>query len=116
MKFQVDMWNNFCRVFELPENYPQDFCFDGGLPVNFQMVDWFDPVQGVGRAVVTKEVWEETIGAIEVEEVNGDELAAILIPFLQRKQYVKPKRVYIILCEFGAVFLFSKEEPCVSKL
>lgn len=110
MKFNVDNWNNFCRVFELPESYPSDFCFGGGPRVNFKMVDWFNPVPEVGTAGCSKEVWEREVGEIEITEVDGDELAGKVISFLQQKRYVKPGREYMVLCDFGAVFRFSPVE------
>lgn len=92
MKYQVDGRNNFCRVFQLPEEYPEGFCFDGGQLIPFQMVDWFNPVSGI-----------ET----ETKEVSHDELQESLIPFLEKKQYIKPGRKYLILCDFGAAIQFS---------
>ena len=61
MRYKVDGWNNFCRVFELPAEYPEDFCFGGGHPVSIQMVDWFNPVPDVSMAGCSKEVWEEEV-------------------------------------------------------
>ena len=50
MKYTIDIWNNFCRVFMLPEKYCNDFCFNGGHPTNFQMIDWFCPTD-MGQAL-----------------------------------------------------------------
>lgn len=110
MKYQVDGWNNFCRVFELPLDYPRDFCFGGGHPVNFQMVDWFNPVSGIGQPAVSKDVWQKEVGEIEVVETTEDDLRASLIPFLSEKKYVKPDRSYLVLCDFGAAIRFCKVE------
>jgi hypothetical protein len=107
MKYEVDGWNNFCRVFELPENYPSDFCFGGGHPVSFQMVDWFNPVPGIGQPGISKEEWREKLGEIEVKEITTEELRESLIPWLLEKSYVKPGREYLVLCDFGAVLQFS---------
>lgn len=107
MKYEVDGWNNFCRVFELPEKYPNDYCFGGGHPVNFQMVDWFQPVAGIGNPAVSKEVWRENVGKIEIKKVSLDELQESLVPWLMEKQYVKPGRDYLVLCDFGATLRFS---------
>ena len=96
MKYQVDGWNNFCRVFELPEDYPEGFCFCGGFPVNFQMVDWFNPVSDIGHPAVSKDVWREEFGEIEVKEITLDELRDNLFPWLIKKQYIKQSRLYLI--------------------
>lgn len=108
MKYTVDPWNNFCMVFELPEEYPSDFCFGGGHPVNFQMVDWFNPVPGVFQAGVSKEQFEREVGPIaeHAKEIDIDEFAAQLVPFLEEKRYAKPGREYLVLCDFGAAIRF----------
>lgn len=108
-EFEVDGWNNFCRVFELPEAYPKDFCFGGGLRVNFQLVDWFYPVSqsDVPIAAVSKEVWRTEVGGIETKTISLDELADTLIPFLLEKKYVKRGRDYLVLMDFGGALRFS---------
>ncbi len=108
MKYIVDPWNNFCRVFELPEEYPKEYCFNGGHPVNFQLVDWFYPTT-VPQAAVSKEEWELKVGPIKEQEVgiNHEELAAELTPFLKEKVYTKPERQYLVICDFGMAFTFS---------
>ena len=108
MEFQVDGWNNFCRVFELPEDYPRGFCTGGGNPVNFQMVDWFNAIPGLASPACTKEVWEKEVGPIETKPITLDELESFLIPFLEGKIYVKPGREYLVICNFGACFTFTK--------
>lgn len=107
MNFEVDGWNNFCRVFELPNRYPEGFCFNGGRPVNFQLVDWFNPVPDIGQPAVSKEVWREKVGDIEIKTISIDELKNSLVPFLKDKAYVNTGRDYLVLCDFGASFTFS---------
>jgi len=96
MKYKVDGWNNFCRVFELPSQMPDGFCFAGGIATTFQMVDWFNPVSGIPTAGCKK--------------LNHDELIAELLPWLQKKTYLKPDRTYLVLCDFGMSFQFKKEQ------
>lgn len=106
-KHKVDGWNNFCRVFELPERFPSDFCFGGGIPVNFQMVDWFNPVPELGNPAVSKEEWIEKVGDIEIKKIDVDKLEESLLPFIQKKMYIKPNRKYLIIYNFGASTIFS---------
>ncbi len=106
MKYKVDGWNNFCRVFELPEKYPKDYCFNGGYPVSFQMVDWFNPVPGIGQPAVSKEVWREKVGKIETKEIIISELHETLVPWVKEKIYIKTGRKYLIICDFGAAIQF----------
>ena len=110
MKYSVDGWNNFCRVFELPERFSSAFCFGGGIPTNFQMVDWFNPVCELGQPAVSKEVWREKVGEIKTIEIDSDVLSEQLISFLQQKIYLKPNRKYIVICDFGMCCSFKKED------
>jgi len=107
MKYNVDGWNNFCRVFELPMEYPRGYCFGGGLPVNFQMIDWFNPVPEIDNPAVSKEVWREKVGEIKQKEVSLNWLYENLVPWLSEKDYVKPDREYLVLCDFGATIRFQ---------
>jgi len=108
MKYKVDGWNNFCRVFELPEEFSTDFCFGGGINTNFKMIDWFYPVPNVPQIAVSKEVWEKEVGPIESVEVDIEELEKSIIPFLKQKTYTKPNRQYLILYSFGGSTVFTK--------
>jgi len=85
--------NNFCRVFELPESYPEGFCFGGGKLVQFKMVDWFYPIPSGDIIFKQIKTWEE----YELE----------MKPFLQDKVYVKPGRKYILITKFDKCFLFE---------
>lgn len=107
MKYTVDGWNNFCRVFELPERFSSNFCFGGGIPTNFSMVDWFNPIPDVGQPTVSKEVWRERVGEIPVKKITHEELFSFLVPWLRQKAYIKPHRKYLIICDFGACFMFE---------
>lgn len=105
--YEVNGWNNFCRVFELPEEYPSDYCHDGGHRVNFQLVDWFYPVPGISQAAISKKEWREEVGEIETKEVTTDELKQKLVPWLQNKRYMKADREYLVICDFGVSFTFK---------
>ena len=89
--------NNFCRVFELPERYPEGFCFGGGRPVQMQMVDWFRPwpIEGRPFGGVAPETWGEVV--------------EMLRPWLMQKNYVKPGRRYILVTDFGEALVFGHD-------
>jgi len=110
--FHVTGWTNFCRVFELPDEkeYPKGYCFGGGIPVQMIMVDWFNPVEGVGQPGVSKEVWIEKFKNLDGMErtITMKELKESLKPFLLKKNYVKMGKKYLVLCNFGAAFTFKK--------
>jgi hypothetical protein len=86
--------NNFCRVFELPNTYPQAYCFGGGQPVNFQMVDWFNPIPD-------DDIYD---GKIK----KWKEYKDMLKEFLAIKTYVRPGRQYLLITDFGESFIFCK--------
>jgi len=85
MKVQTE--DNFCRVFELPEKYPSDYCFQGGHPVTIKMIDWFNPVQPGNE-------W-----SVETGESLCD--------FVLRKGYIKPGRKYLILTDFNIALVVT---------
>jgi len=84
--------NNFCRIFELPEEYPKGYCFGGGHAVVFKMVDWFYPIpqEDIDNNVVKP--WEEYV--------------VLLKDFLKDKNYVQSGRQYILITSFGESMLF----------
>lgn len=86
--------NNFGRVFELPEQYPEGFCFDGGKPVQMQMVDWFNP-------------WPSGMHFDEAVPDTWAEVSEMLRPWLMKKPYVKPGRRYILVTDFGESMMFG---------
>ena len=106
MTFTMDPWNNFCRVFEIPEEYPKGYLFGDGKPVNFQMVDWFN-TGNVPTAAVSKEVYLEEVGEYPTEEITHEELIAKMTPFLKEKTYTKEGRSYLVLCNFGAAVVIE---------
>lgn len=95
-KMEITEINNFCRIFELPIEYPSDFCFGGGHLVQFQMVDWFNPVPPTD--------FPNFGGTLK----KWDEYVPMLKEFLGDKNYVKSNRKYILITDFGESFLFGK--------
>ena len=85
---------NFCRVFELPNMYPQGFCFQGGKPVSFEMVDWFNPIPDDDICHKKVKPWEEYVDGIK--------------SFLKKKRYLKPNRKYLLITDFDESFIFEK--------
>lgn len=93
---ELDQWadQNFCRIFELPLQYPTDFCFGGGDPTTFKMVDWFNPIPTESTGL-RFDTWAEC-------EVG-------LREFLCKKNYVQPGRQYLCITDFGKSFIFTSE-------
>jgi len=108
--FLVDGWNNFCRVFQLPRQFPSSFCFGGGVPVQMIMVDWFDPVPDVARFGVTKEHYLEHHSELPTPKAKmREEIVDKLVPFISQKNYVKEGESYLVICDFGLSFVFGKD-------
>ena len=115
MNYQVNGFNNFCRVFQLPAEYPKGYCFGGGLPTTFVMVDWFNPVPGLPQWAISEKKYHELIESGELvddgshsKEIQAYELQKELTDFLKQKNYTKDGNTYLVITNFGMSFTFSK--------
>ena len=108
MEYKVDGWNNFCRVFQVPNEYPEGYLHNGGKNVNFLMVDWFNPLGLEGQPAVTKDVWLKEVGDYETVLISHKDLQEKLIDFLKNKVYVNDNCKYLFMADFGASFMFDK--------
>jgi len=99
MNFTVTSETNFCRIFQCPANYSEQFCFGGPIPHAFLMVDWFNAVPTGMPSVQEREY---------PFEITIQELHDLLVPWLKKKPYIRPGYTYLVLCDFGAAFTFSK--------
>lgn len=95
---KVNSDNNFIRIFRLPTEYPEGFCFNGGFPVNIQMVDWFNPVSPM-------ELWgdKEIKASGDEWENRQDDLAK----FIQSKTYAMayPDNEHLAITAWGGCFI-----------
>ena len=87
MKITQD--NNLMRIFRIPKDFPHDFCFGGGISVEFQMVDWFNP-------------WQK-IGVKSTEEMKAHK--ELIRDFTRGKVYFDSSYNYLALAEYGDAFL-----------
>lgn len=94
MIFVVTQITNFCRVFELPLKYPNDYCFSGGIPVELKMVDWFNPFP------------EVTIDTLL--QVDTELLYKVIGSFVLNKNYIVRGRWYLVIFDFKASIIVSK--------
>ena len=104
--YKIDGWNNFCRVFALPETFSSEFCPGGGIPINFQMVDWFCPISKLPQPTCSKEVWLEKVGKIKVIEKSEEELKD-LMKWIKSKNYYNPDVSYLVIFDFGASVIIT---------
>jgi len=90
--------NNFCRIFELPSEYPQRFCFGGGIDTTFKMVDWFNPIP-------VQDIWDDNVK-------TWDEYKPLILEWLTDKVYLKPNKKYLMITNFNETFIFNKDGLC----
>lgn len=105
MKYKVDGWNNFCRVFRLPEEFSPDFCFGGGIATNFQMVDWFQPCSGLDNVGCSREVWIVKVGPIKEKIVSLEDLEAQFKEYREGRKHIQPCK-HLVIFDFGASLIF----------
>ena len=98
-KFTVNKDNNFIRIFRLPQSMPSDFCFGGGHKVEFQLVDWFNPVCDP----------EEPLPAM-LEGHNLEELRGAIKAFIKPKIYFNPAFTFLAITDYGDSFLINQKE------
>ena len=84
---------NFCRVFEIPDNYPNEYCFGGGIPVEFKMVDWFNPIP-------VEDFWNNKIK-------KWKDYEPMIQEFLLKKNYIKSNDKYLVITAFDESFIFN---------
>lgn len=96
MKFVVTELNNFGRVFRMPFDYPSDFCFGGGHPIQVQLVDWFNPVPPDEGEYFVK--YPKTLEGEELEKLRDR-----LREWLKEKVYVKANvhQKFILVTDYG---------------
>jgi hypothetical protein len=80
--------NNFMRIFRVPIEFPSAFCFGGGIPIEFQMVDWFNPV--------TDEM---------MENFNVEEHKKMIRKMIRKKVYYNPNYKYLAITDYNDSFL-----------
>lgn len=91
--FKITERNNFCRVFKLPTTYPEEFCFGGGRPVIFIMVDWLNPIQ--------LDLKPEKLVSNSDMVVLRDELKE----YIKEKNYYDKASKYLIITDYNDSFL-----------
>nr|WP_061246627.1 hypothetical protein [Leptospira interrogans] len=90
---QITFETNFCRLFLLPEKYPEGFLFGGSKPVIFALTDWFNPV---------------SITAISKDEpIDWKSQTESLKEFIRNKSYIQKGRKYLLLTDFDEAIVID---------
>lgn len=90
--FRITSDTDFLRIFELPQVYPTDYLFDGGKPVSFLMLDWFQVFSGTSLPIA--------IGGEEYEKKKDEIIACI-----QEKPYYNSLSKYLVLTDWDDAFI-----------
>lgn len=105
--YEIDMWSNFCRVFKTPMEFPDGYCFNGPKPVDYKMVDSFNPYD-IGSPAVSKEMWVKEVGEIEIIKRTDSQVRKHLEEFLLQKFYIEEGVEYLVVCNFGCSFVIKR--------
>jgi len=101
---KVTYATNFLRVFRLPEKFPSDFCFGDGHPTNFQLVDWFNPFDQLELTNINSN--KEFNSASYEYQKHIEKLRT----FIKEKKYFNSAYTYMVLTDYGDVFLVNPEK------
>jgi len=116
MNKKVTGFNNFCRVFELPEKFSSEYCFGGGITTTFKMVDWFNPLP-LPQWAISEDQYKKLIESGDMEESPDhsaeytESTEADLIAFIQKKKYCINGRKYLVIFNFDHVLIFTCIKP-----
>jgi len=102
MKFKVTYATNFMRILKLPDEFPSDYCFDGGHLIGVRLVDWFNPFP-------QDELWAGESKELDSADPQYSEHVEKIKEFVKGKRYFEPKHTYVALTDYGDVFVINPE-------
>ena len=103
MEYEITGATNFLRVFRLPQEFPSEYCFGGGHPATFVLVDWFN-------AFPPTDFWEEKVKKFNSSDSEYTKRIEELKNFIKGKKYFVPIHTYMVLTDYGDVFLVNPEK------
>ena len=94
---------NFLRVFKVPDKLTADYFFGGKeYPAVFKIVDWFN--------AISPENFQKAQTTINQSADEYTEWVETVRNFIKGKQYFNPKFTYMVLTDYGAVFIVNPEK------
>lgn len=84
---------NFIRIFRLPDALSSEYCFAGGIPTTFTMVDWFNPVPPNDM--------NDDFDAVKHRELIRE--------FVRKKPYYQEGKKHLAITDYGDVFFIEQE-------
>lgn len=97
---KIHLNQNFIRIFQLPQEYPRDFCFNGGHPVVMHLIDWFYPLP------------QEDFWSCKEKEYSEEQLKTIreqITKFIRQKTYCLKGYKYLALTNYNDSFIIEKD-------
>lgn len=98
----IKLTDNFCRVFELPLQLSEDFCFGRSIAHEFHMVDWFYPVDTLFDEVKTSGELRAYVNLTRLEDKLRDHI--------ENKSYYDPQKSYLVLTDFEFAFVIKPKK------
>ena len=102
MKFMITAATNFIRIFCLPDIFPEGYCFQGGYPVNIQLIDWFNPFD-------VQKFWNTDAQEFESTDEQYQNHIDDLRKFIKEKCYFDNKYTYLAITDYGDSFTINAE-------
>jgi len=103
MEYKVTYANNFIRIFRLPNEFPSDYCFQGGHPVTITLIDWFNPFD-------QQDFWGDKTKEFDSTEEWYLKHLKELADFIKLKKYFNPEYTYMALADYGDAFVINPEK------
>lgn len=115
---KINPKNNFVRIFKVPHDYPNGFCFGGGRDINFIMVDWFSPYPEMEPPVKVPDfempkgitpLYECPNHEIELTDDLRNKLNSMLSDFIRKKNYNNGHDL-LAITNYGDAFIIKVNE------
>ena len=95
MELTISETQNFMRIFQVPVEFPEGYCFQGGKPTTFLLVDWFNPIE-------QDKFWSGKTVTLNAEEIETHHKMAR--DFIKGKTYYNPHYKYLALTDYNDAF------------
>lgn len=82
---QITGHNNFIRIYKLPSQMGNDYCFGGGYNIPFRLVDWFNPIQDLSKVSDPDYIEDEHRKTVQ---------------FIKQKNYVKKGDRLLLITDY----------------
>jgi len=106
-KFYIDEYSNFLWLIELPCEFPEGYCFSGGIPFAVKMKDWFNPIQSPDENANR----EFTLEGEQIQEQRKQ-----IKDYILSKDYIEEGKRYVAITAYGDAIYICKGKSLYQKL